>query len=75
MTKSKTSVSGKSGTNVQPVSAQSGSQVPISSEERHRMIAEAAYCLAEQRGFQGGSPEQDWLEAEAQVERMINRIH
>jgi len=41
------------------------------SEERHRLIAEAAYYLAEKRGFQGGSPEQDWLEAAAQVDQMF----
>jgi hypothetical protein len=42
-----------------------------SSEGRHRLIAEAAYYLAEKRGFQGGNPEQDWLEAAAQVDRMF----
>jgi len=41
------------------------------SEERHRLIAEAAYYLAEKRGFHGGSPEQDWLEAAAQIDRMF----
>jgi len=41
------------------------------SEERHRLIAEAAYYLAEKRGFHGGSPEQDWLEAAAQVDRIF----
>ena len=34
--------------------------------ERHRRIAERAYFKAERRGFQGGSPEQDWLEAESE---------
>ena len=40
----------------------------VSSDERHRMIAEAAYHRAEKRGFMNGDPVQDWLEAEAQVE-------
>jgi hypothetical protein len=40
---------------------------PISPEERHRIIAEAAYYRAEQRRFMGGDPLQDWLEAEAEV--------
>ncbi len=40
----------------------------ITSEERHGLIAEAAYYLAEKRGFQGGSAEQDWLDAAAQVD-------
>lgn len=39
----------------------------ISPEERHRMIAEAAYYRAQQRGFRGGDPLQDWIEAEAEV--------
>ena len=48
------------------------SSSPIaSSEERHRLIAQAAYYLAEKRGFQGGNPEQDWLEAAAQVDTLF----
>jgi hypothetical protein len=35
------------------------------------MIAEAAYFLAERRGFQGGDPLQDWLEAEAAIDRIL----
>lgn len=30
-------------------------------------ISEAAYYLAEHRGFQGGDPVSDWLEAEFQI--------
>ncbi|MBS0003533.1 MAG: DUF2934 domain-containing protein [Thioalkalivibrio sp.] len=37
-------------------------------EERERMIREAAYFRAEQRGFVGGSPEDDWAEAEREVD-------
>lgn len=40
-------------------------------EERHRLIREAAYLKAEQRGFEGGSPEQDWFEAEAEVDAAL----
>lgn len=43
----------------------------ILTEDRHRMIAEAAYFIAERRGFQGGNPEQDWFEAEKQISRML----
>jgi len=32
-----------------------------------RMVAEAAYFRAERRGFIGGSPEQDWFEAEVEL--------
>jgi len=40
-------------------------------EELWRMVAEAAYFRAEQRGFQGGDPAADWLEAEAEIETML----
>ncbi len=41
----------------------------ISSEELNRKIAEAAYFRALQRGFQGGDPLNDWLEAERDLTR------
>lgn len=37
-------------------------------EERYRLIAEAAYLLAGQRGFEGGSAQEDWLRAEKSVD-------
>lgn len=43
----------------------------ISSEERQRMIAEAAYFRAMQRGFYGGNPQDDWLEAERDINRLL----
>jgi len=38
-----------------------------SSEELTQLIAERAYYLAEQRGFSGGDPVEDWLVAEREV--------
>jgi hypothetical protein len=35
------------------------------------MIAEAAYFIAERRGFADGDPLRDWLLAESQVEALI----
>jgi hypothetical protein len=43
----------------------------VTSEERQAMIREAAYLRAEQRGFVGGSPEQDWLLAEQEVDERL----
>jgi hypothetical protein len=43
----------------------------ISSEERQRMIAEAAYFRAMQRGFNGGNPVDDWLVAEREINRQL----
>lgn len=37
-------------------------------EERHCLIAEAAYLIAEQRGFQGDAALDDWLQAETGVD-------
>lgn len=44
---------------------------PVSAEERYRMIAEAAYFRAEKRGFLGGNVAEDWLQAEAEIDRML----
>ena len=35
------------------------------------MVATAAYYRAELRGFEGGSPEFDWYEAEAELEEQL----
>jgi hypothetical protein len=45
----------------------------LTPEERATLIREAAYLKAESRGFAGGSPEQDWLDAEREVDALIAR--
>ena len=47
----------------------------ISNEYRQDLIEKTAYFRAEERGFVGGSPEQDWLEAEAEVDHYIMEQH
>jgi hypothetical protein len=49
----------------------------ISPEERHRLIAEAAYFRAQRRGFAGGEEQaqQDWLEAEAEIDRALSGVN
>ena len=47
----------------------------ITDEQRESMIAEAAYYIAEHRGFQGGDPIQDWLQAEEEVEHQMMEMH
>jgi Protein of unknown function (DUF2934) len=42
--------------------------------EWHRMIAEAAYYLAQKRGFRGEHSLEDWLAAEQQVRQVISPI-
>jgi hypothetical protein len=39
--------------------------------ERAKMIAEAAYYMAEKRGFKGGNELADWAAAEKQVDAII----
>lgn len=39
---------------------------------REQMIAEAAYFRAEQRGFAPGNEMSDWLEAESDVEHLLD---
>jgi len=42
---------------------------------REHLIAEAAYYRAEKRGFAPDSELSDWLEAEAEVERLLQTRH
>ncbi len=48
---------------------------PITTDEREKMIAEAAYYLGEQRGFHGGEEAvtQDWLQAERQIDEYLGQ--
>jgi hypothetical protein len=48
-------------------------KLKVTPEQRHFMIAEAAYFRAERRGFEGGYEWQDWMDAEAEIERMRSR--
>lgn len=43
----------------------------LSPEERERLVAEAAYFIAERRGFAAGCELDDWLQAEAAVSRRL----
>lgn len=43
----------------------------IAGEDRYRLIAEAAYYRAEQRGFAPGCELDDWLAAEIEVEALL----
>ena len=45
--------------------------INITSEERWKMIAVAAYHKAEQRGFAPGGELQDWAEAEHEVDELL----
>ncbi len=67
MTKTKSTATRK-----KKVESAAGQQTrAITPEERYRMIAEAAYFLAEKRGFVGGDVAEDWLAAEAEIDRIL----
>jgi hypothetical protein len=46
---------------------------PRPSEDRHASIARAAYFRSQSRGFQPGFELEDWLSAEAEVDRRLTR--
>ena len=56
---------------VAAAAAVAGLNPGIDAEQHQQMIAEQAYLIAEQRGFQGGDPCQDWREAEKRVNTML----
>ena len=47
--------------------------VTCTPQQRRTMIAEAAYFLAEHRGFEGGHELEDWTQAEYQIDDAIAR--
>lgn len=46
---------------------------PVGRAQRELMICEAAYYIAERRGFEGGHELEDWLAAERQVDAVLAR--
>ncbi len=46
----------------------------VDPELRHKMIATAAYYIAEQRGFAPGHEQDDWYRAEVAVDRQLARM-
>lgn len=48
---------------------------PVIAQDAWReMVGTAAYYRAQARGFQPGSPEQDWLSAEAALKHQLGKI-
>ena len=58
-----------------PEAAQAQSAPGLSPEQRQQRIAEAAYLIAEQRGFGGNRELDDWLQAEAEVDARSAPMH
>jgi hypothetical protein len=55
--------------------AKSPQRAAVSGDDRHAMIAEAAYLRAERRGFAPGQETEDWLAAEVEVDALLKIGH
>jgi hypothetical protein len=45
---------------------------PDPEKSREALIAEAAYSRAQRRGFEPGHEEEDWLAAEAEIDKLLS---
>ncbi len=54
-------------------SARSGAKKPagVPLEQRRHYVEMAAYYIAERRSFAPGNPLEDWVQAEAEIDRLI----
>ena len=57
---------------VATMTAAVGQKPTITGEERHRMICEAAYLISSKRPSCSGSPEIDWVQAEAIIDMLFD---
>lgn len=48
-----------------------GGKSSLSDQQRRCYVEVAAYYIAERRGFTGGSEVEDWVQAEAEIDRLI----
>ena len=65
---------GKSPSRPKAMSAQAANEarrLNLAGEDRLRLIAEAAYFRAEQRGFMPGQELEDWLAAEVEIDALL----
>jgi hypothetical protein len=51
--------------------AKSEARMEISQDELRKLVSEAAYYRAKQRGFTPGHEVEDWIQAEAEVLRRV----
>ena len=56
---------------MRPQAANEARRLNMAGEDRHRLIAEAAYFRAEQRGFIPGEELEDWLAAEIEIDALL----
>ncbi len=54
-----------------PVRSRAKKPAGVSLEQRRNYVEVAAYHIAERRGFAPGNPLEDWVQAEAEIDRLI----
>ena len=56
-----------------PASAEKNSDRlhPVTPDQRYHYVEVAAYYIAEKRGFDAGSTEEDWAQAELEIDRLL----
>ncbi|NWG31774.1 MAG: DUF2934 domain-containing protein [Rhodocyclaceae bacterium] len=62
---------GASRTVAPPEAEQAPAMTVLTPEQRRLYVEVAAYYIAERRGFQGGSEMDDWVQAEAEIDRLL----
>lgn len=55
-----------------PAATKAKAKKSVTPEQRYLMICEAAFYKAERRGFSPENEIQDWLDAEAEISKMLN---
>ena len=56
---------------VTPRGARAQKPAAVAPEQRRNYVEVAAYYIAARRGFAPGDPLQDWIQAEAEVDRLL----
>lgn len=56
-----------------PAAMNTDSRAEASPEEIRQLIAQAAYYRAKQRGFEPGHELEDWIQAESEILRRVER--
>lgn len=54
-----------------PARSRARKPAAIPSDQRRHYIEVAAYHIAERRGFAAGNPLDDWMQAEAEIDRLL----
>ncbi len=67
----RTTASAKVATRRRSAEPQTAGTQTVPPEQRQQFIAQAAYFIAERRGFAPGNELEDWLQAEAEIEACL----